>query len=578
MTDLTPFQDFRTAHQKFSQSDVLDLTHWKKSIKSGNELMEEVIKQFTITIDKSIVGNKPPIEETTYEEIELEELNNSTVLQQANEIVSTTLTIPPSLSDEQIQQFKKGIISPEFAYKLRPFQVEGVLYSIEKKKTFIADEMGLGKTLQAIATVHSLKAFPCLIVCPNTLKYNWRNEIQKWIPNNSYFLFTPTNIIGLSTGLVNENTDFHIINYEFLKNSIEDFQTIQYKSIIFDESHYLKNETAARTQLCKKLTKSVEHIFLLTGTPVLNRPTELMSQLKIINKLHEFGGEDGFKRSFCLTGYGGKVIGVKDLDILNFRMRESCYIRRNKKDVLKDLPPKQREIIQLDIDNREEYEIAETSAIYELKNEYSKIGTIDGFLEDSQKRFMANALVRIEVLKHLSARGKLSSICDCITDFIESGEKLVVFAHHIDIQKQLFKYFDEMKSDDFYPTSIFADQDILERQKNQDKFQSDEKCKLIILSLEVGGTGINLTSASNVAFVELGWNPAKHDQAEDRCHRIGQYDSVTAYYFIGNGTIDEDIHALIEKKRVWVDATTEGNNPSKQINILSDLIHKIMRK
>lgn len=479
---------------------------------------------------------------------------------------------------DMIERTAGGYIPFEFSGVLRPFQVTGVLYAIEKKRTFIADEMGLGKTLQALVATRSLEAYPCLILCPNSLKFNWRNEIEKWLPSASHYVFTPSNLLSLSIGTVPENLQFYILNYDLLKQTFDDLKKIPFKAIILDESHYLKNENALRTSFVHKLSKQVEYIFCLTGTPTLNRPMELISQLKIMRRMSDFGGEGKFIDMFCVKGYGGRLIAVKDLDILNFRLRETCYIRRNKKDVLKELPEKQKSIIPIEIDNRNEYIKAETSLIYHLKSEANKFGTLDGFLDESKQRYMANALVRIETLKLLTARGKLKSILEWVEDFLESGEKLVIYAHHIEIQKAIFEYFDKQKSEEFNVATLFSEQEILERQNNVDKFQIDVNCKLMVCSLQLGGLGITLTAASNVAFVELGWNPATHDQAEDRVHRIGQRDAVMAYYFLGEETIDDDIYALIQKKKIVVDATHEGNNPSAQMSILSQLIDKLRRK
>jgi SWI/SNF-related matrix-associated actin-dependent regulator of chromatin subfamily A-like protein 1 len=179
----------------------------------------------------------------------------------------------------------------------------------------------------------------------------------------------------------------------------------------------------------------------------------------------------------------------------------------------------------------------------------------------------AEQLVRLNALKRVTSAGKMEAVIKWIEDFLESGEKLVVFAYHVDIVDRLADHFNAPK--------IRGGMDQRDVQAGKDRFQTDDSCRVIILNLEAGGVGHTLTAASNVAFVELGWTPALHDQAEDRCHRIGQEFQVTAYYLLAANTIDEKIQALIDAKRKVVTAATDGQI-SKSTSIEADLVAQLI--
>jgi len=245
----------------------------------------------------------------------------------------------------------------------------------------------------------------------------------------------------------------------------------------------------------------------------------------------------------------------RDLDELNDRLRANCFIRRLKADVLKELPAKQMARVPLALANAAEYRRAEEAFLEWLEEKG----------EDVEAAQRAEHLVRIEKLKQLAAAGKLEEAIRWIRDFLESGEKLVVFATHRDVVARL--------ATEFSAPSITGETPLADRQAAVDRFQSDPECRVIVLNTRAGGVGLTLTAASNVAFLELGWTPAEHDQAEDRCHRIGQERSVTAWYLLADGTIDAEIETLLEAKRTIVEAVTEGK--AGNLGILGDLIERL---
>lgn len=441
---------------------------------------------------------------------------------------------------------------------LRPFQKAGVAYALTAKRTFIADEMGLGKTVQALATIQAANAYPALVVVPACVKLNWRREAQKWLPGKR--------IVVISGGPGNGNSnldltafDVVILNYDIVGKWQERLESIRFKSIVVDESHYVKNRKAQRTVAVKALAAKIDYRLFLTGTPIVNRPQELITQLDALGTLDALGGFWGFANRYCAAYRGrfGLEFGEpQHLDELNERLRQTCYVRRLKADVLKELPPKTRTVLPVEITNRKDYDRAQMDFIaWVSENEGAR---------KAQKAQNAEHLAKIEGLKQLAVAGKLEAVREWVSDFLETGEKLVLFAWHRSAVHQLAEAFDA--------PSISGDTSLEDRQAAIDRFQNDASCHLIVCNIKAAGVGITLTAASNVAFVELGWTPADHDQAEDRCHRIGQNDNVTAWYLVAENTIEEKIAALIDRKRGVVNQATDGDRADIETGMITALL------
>ncbi len=454
---------------------------------------------------------------------------------------------------------------------LRPFQRAGVAYAMKNKRVLIGDEMGLGKTVQALATCQGLNAFPMVVVCPATLKVNWYREACKWLPGKRVTIWDSKG--GWPADVV-------IVNYDVLGKLVDRLKALKPEAVVFDESHYLKTRKAKRTEAAKDLAVVGRIRLALSGTPILNRPSELVTQLELLGRIEEFGGYWNFVRRYCSaekTDFGLDTSGHTNLEELNQRLRATCFIRRNKIDVLTELPPKQRSTVPLTLSNRDEYERAEEDLLKWVREQALKTADLGLFASEADREAHADAaenraraaeqLVRIEALKKLAAWGKMDGVTKWIEDFLESGEKLIVFASHVDIVQDLARRFNA--------PAIYGAIDMKDRQAAVDRFQNDPTCKVIVLNLQAGGVGLTLTASSNVAFVEFGWTPGGMDQAEDRAHRIGQTDQVTAWYLAAEKTIDEWIIALIDEKRAVVTAATDGKPMEEKGNIMGDLIAKL---
>ncbi len=387
---------------------------------------------------------------------------------------------------------------------------------------------------------------PAIVVCPASLKLNWMREIERWLPGRS---------TQALSGMGGNNSpipaaDITVVNYDILAARAQTLAAMAPRALVLDESHYCKNAAAKRTQAVVRLAASVPGdglVLALTGTPVMNRPPELIAQLRILGRLADFGSGAQFGRRFK---------GVDAHVRLHWHLRSRCFVRRLKVDVLPQLPAKTRTVVPVELDNESEYRLAETDVIAWLRSRPLDLSELDAKVAAALR---AERLVRLNALKMLAARGKLHAALAWIHDFCSSGERLVVFARHREIQRAVVERFP-------HALHILGEDTHAARDASLEAFQAADSSEnqLIVCSIEVAGQGLTLTQASNVAFLELDWTPAKHDQAEDRCHRIGQQDAVNAWYLLAAGTIDETMATLLERKRAIIGAVTDGREENDE--------------
>jgi hypothetical protein len=390
---------------------------------------------------------------------------------------------------------------PGLGGELKPFQRAGVSYLLAQRRAFLADEQGLGKTIEALASLEADAAYPAIVVCPASLKLNWLRELERWLPSRS-----AQALAGTRADAPIAPADVTVVNYDIVAARLPALRALSPRALVLDESHYCKNATAKRTQAVQRLSAAVPReglVLALTGTPVMNRPPELISQLRILGRLGDFGSGAQF---------GERFRGPDAHLRLHWHLRARCFARRLKADVLPQLPAKTRGVVPVELDNEPEYRLAERDLVAWLQSQPFDLRELDAKVAAALR---AERLVRLNALKLLAARGKLHAALAWVHDFCSSGERLVVFAHHREIQRA-----------------------VLER--------------------------ITLTRSSNVAFLELDWTPAKHDQAEDRCHRLGQQDTVNATYLLAAGTVDETIATLLERKRAVIGAVTDGREEDEE--------------
>ncbi len=459
------------------------------------------------------------------------------------------------------------------------YQKDGIRFGLDRRRILIGDEPGLGKTLQSIGIVDTANAYPCLVICPSSLKINWQREFEKFTDKRALVLDNATRtswpyLLGMGM--------FHvaIVNYESLKKFFvwdilsqreqsracssfaecsqnrsesnikggssspgrfgeQPKNTFQlrdvvfnrdiniFKSVIMDESHRLKDPTAQQTMFTRGIVEGKEWRILLSGTPVVNHAQDLVAQLAIMGRLlSDFGGRGKF-----LADYGEN----ENLSELSDKLYSSCMIRREKRTVLTELPDKQRTDLHVDISNRDEYNLAAADLAAYLR-EYTECTD-----RDIRRKMRMEALVKFMTLRSLASKGKVKQATDFIRNFLANGKPLIVFCSLKEVVKALQKQFPDS-------VRVTGDDSLNDKQAAVDAFQSGE-AQLIICSIKAAGVGLTLTASSNVAFVEFPWTYADCCQCEDRAHRIGQKNNVNCYYLIGRNTIDPVLYNIIHKKR-----------------------------
>ena len=451
---------------------------------------------------------------------------------------------------EETEEFK-GMFT-----KLYPFQKVSVEYSKLKRSILIADEMGLGKTIQALAIIEYHQLYPALIVVPAMLKKNWRREINVWLPHKS--------VVVVETDKIIPPADLYIVSYSMASKVANRFVVRKPKVIVCDESHYLKNPKAARTDYILKNFKTIPFKMLTTGTPILNRTVELVPQLDLLGILDtHFGGKRKFINRYAPPQWNGfgTTYGSANEEELQVELRKSCMIRRMKKDVLIELPDKIRQVIYLPLSDVAAYEKVEADSInwYETKlrknkdlSEHEILEKVDEKLDN--RSWFAERMVRVEYLRQAALEYKMEAVFGWVDDTLEQTSKLILFCHHRDAVEQLHEHYKD-NSVILYGGMSGQVEDIVK------KFVSDKRIQLFIASIQSGGVGIDGLQevCDKVAFVELAWTPAVMAQAEDRVHRIGQGNPVNIYYLLGEDTIEEHVYGVVVGKEEIFDKATNIN-------------------
>ncbi len=444
-----------------------------------------------------------------------------------------------------------------------PYQIKAVR-KIEhfNGKALLADEMGLGKTIEALLWIKNHpKEKPIIVVCPASLKWMWEVFVHSILKTRCEILY------GRKPPRTNKLIGKHpviIINYEILPYWIKYLKKLKPKILIIDEIHYIKNSKAKRTRAIRKL-KKIPNIIGISGTPLLSRPAELWTALKLIRP-DIFKSKLLFTIRYCnrkWTPFGWDVSGARHLDELHELLNSTMMIRNLKKDVLKELPEKTRYVIPLEIERRE-YDDAVNNFIKWLsKKSISK----------AKRAAKAQHLVKIGYLKRLAAKYKMKLVLNWIDNFLEESDgKLVLFCVHRHVVKILHNRYKDIS------VTIVGGIPQAKRKKAVRSFQKNRKIRIFIGNIQAAGVGITLTAASTLAFVELPWTPGECTQAEDREHRIGQKNTVTIYYLVAKDTIEEKLCGLLQRKQKILSATLDGGTKVNQLNIFDELEKSLMKK
>lgn len=439
----------------------------------------------------------------------------------------------------------------------RPYQCEGIAYMINHGNCINGDDCGLGKTMQTIMTLELMDAFPALVITPASVKYNWKKEWEKWNPNRT------VGVVGRKKKF-DENVwqnDVIIINYDILGERGLDKPTAKFKellkkrwaSCVMDEIHFLKSEKALRTKMAKKIVKTVPHVWGLTGTLTQNKPADLIQPFTIIRRFEDiFGSTKEFKYRYCnakMTVFGMDCSGFSNLEELHELLRMGGYIRRNKRDVLDELPPMVEQTIDVPISNTREYRKAENNLLeYLEKIDINKVNSAVN----------APHLVMIQTLKQLSIEGKLPFITTYIKEWLEAneGEQLLVFGVHRMPLQQLAEYFKAP----LIQGGVSADK----KQQIVNEF-SNGGHRLLFANIQSAGTGTDglQDNCSNLVYIELPDKSTELEQANARLERMGQRNSINITYLLSPDTIDADIKEMVADKGMITGLVNKGGNENE---------------
>lgn len=447
-------------------------------------------------------------------------------------------------------------------YSHRP-PMEHQKVAIEKllanDKFILADDMGLGKTTSTVIASLECDIKKVLIVCPASLKINWKREIE---------FYSDENVLIVEGKKWGSTFKYYIINYDILKNfhtteNTEDSDA--YKIIlkenfdlaIVDEAHYISNSQAQRTKLLNDILAKIPKVWLLTGTPMTSRPINYFNLLKIVNSPLTLNWKSYVLR-YC-KGYqfrvGGRKIwntsGASNLDELR-EQTKAVVLRRMKTDIL-DLPEKIISPIWLELKN---------SFYDDELTEFLRISK-----ENRKKESLTVTLNRLMKLRQLIAIEKVDHTCELIDKVLEQGRKVIVFTN--------FTMSLDMIYEKYGKKAVVLDGRMSKdrRQQSVDRFQNEDKVKIFIGNIKAAGVGITLTAADTVIFNDLSFVPADHSQAEDRSYRYGQKNSVLVYYPVFENTIEMTIYNILQKKKDIIDQVMGDGDYSESFG--SELVKNI---
>jgi SWI/SNF-related matrix-associated actin-dependent regulator 1 of chromatin subfamily A len=448
----------------------------------------------------------------------------------------------------------------------RPYQLKAAkMMRRHDGRVLLADDMGLGKSLEALLFVEQVQAFPFIVICPAGLKYNWRNEIRKHLGIRADILdgMKPDRWTSL------RRHKAVIINYDILKpwnRYLRRFKkACKVKTIIVDECKNIKSSLTLRNEQVRKVCRRVPYVIMADGTPLENRPSELWPALNILWP-DTFPSFFDFGTTYCeakLVRGKWEYKGAKNLPQLHQLLKECGMIRRTKKQVLKDLPDKTRVIVPLQISSPKEYH----QATNDFLTWVAKLGR-----GKVLRAMRADAFTKTGYLKRLAAELKLPAIIEWIDNFLETGEKLIVFGHHKKILRPLRERYRDICC--FIDGSTSGHQ----RQLEVEAFNHKKSKRLLIGQTQAASQGWSATDCSVTCHVEMEWKPAPHMQGEDRVYGLGrgrEGKGCFAYYLVAHGTIEERLCELLQKKQANITAILDGKNVEQDFNIFDQLVEEL---
>jgi SWI/SNF-related matrix-associated actin-dependent regulator 1 of chromatin subfamily A len=452
----------------------------------------------------------------------------------------------------------KDVVIDYEKYSHRPplqHQKESIQKLVENKKFILADDMGLGKTTSTIIAALETGAKKILIICPATLKINWKREIENYSDRS----------IFISEGKTfSTEHDFVIINYDIIKNfhdtkKKDESQVIaaNFDLVVVDEAHYIKNPTAQRTKLINDIAKNVDRLWLLTGTPMTSRPMDYFNLLHLIESPVAKNWM-AYAIRYC-SGYqfnvGGRkvwnVTGSSNLEELRDRTT-GLVLRRLKENVL-DLPEKIITPVYLRLKSKSYEEVmGEYYDWYDKNPEESKSLTVQ--------------FTKLTKIRQIIADEKISQTIELAENIVEQDKKVIIFCNFTDSLNKICEHFGKAA------VKVDGSMSKAQRQHSVDSFQENDKVKVFVGNIKAAGVGLTLTAGEAVIMNDLSFLPSDHAQAEDRAYRYGQKNNVLVYYPIFENTIEGIIYDILNNKKQVI-ATVMGDNLNS-----SDMAEEILKR
>jgi SWI/SNF-related matrix-associated actin-dependent regulator 1 of chromatin subfamily A len=453
-------------------------------------------------------------------------------------------------------------------------QKEGIKFLLAKNGCILADDMGLGKSIQATIAALESGAKKILLVCPSAVKINWEREIQ-------YFQCFDTTIIDSKEW---KDAKFTIINYDILKNfhTVKDDSNSQYYSsmenqnllnskfdlCIIDEAHYLKNKDSKRGVIMVDICQNIPKVWLLTGTPVANRPMDYFNLLKLIKspltdnwKFYATRYCEGKQiRTKLKNGMLKKVWltnGASNLEELSIKTKNT-FLRRMKTEI-GDMPDKIITSVYHKFNSKQLKQYEELWEEYLIEREKNK-----------KKGDPQRDLVELGLLRKFVAMEAIPQTIEMAENIIDQENKLIIFTNFTDELLELANHFKDKA------VLHYGDMSDKEKQKSVDRFQNDDKVRVFIGNIKSAGVGITLTAANYTIFNSFDWVPGNNEQSEDRNYRIGQKNNVNIYYQLYENTISTKMWCVLQKKKEIIDTILNGNNLSDD-EITNIMINEILK-
>ena len=468
---------------------------------------------------------------------------------------------------------------------------EAICISVDNKESLyvIQDYIVTHNTLQSLGYITHTKQKKTLVICPASVKYGFNLEVEKWTDLKSIIINSKDTI---TPEMINDN-DVFIINYDIMKiffnTEVKEvynkakgkkekkksfkikplFKLFKFDCVVCDEVHMIKNSSAIRSQLVKKIVSQVESIILMSGTIILNRPVEIFNALNLIDP-DAWNNWFNFTKRYCnghQGNFGWDFSGSSNLDELKQKIGK-YFLRRTKEEVNADLPPKRRIDIPVELNKAyaEEYSLAEDSFKRYLK-EVKKASD-----EKIAKSLNAEHLGKLNALRQITSRGKIEAAKELIQSIIDSGEKAVIFSVYNEPLEALKEHFKDIS------VSITGKTPMEERGSAIKAFQEDDSIRLFLGGMKSAGAGITLTSGQNVVLVDFPFVPGEREQAINRIHRFGQKASkVTIYQLYAHGTIDEKMKEILKGKEVIFNKLIENNKGKSLSDINTSLIGDLLK-